>query len=127
MDDSAWRRLVTFGPTQIRLGALRAANRFLQLVSLARDISCAFDLRLWSDSSASMGISKRRGCGKVPHLETPTLWVQKAIKDKKFVVHKVPGTLNMSDTCTNHVDRGTLMKLLDRMGIRLPSGKHATV
>ena len=33
----------------------------------------AFDLRLWSEVSAALVISHRRGFGKVQHLETPTL------------------------------------------------------
>ena len=41
---------------------------------------------------------------QVRHFETPTLWVQKASEDKKFVVHKVPGQLNVLHICTNHVD-----------------------
>ena len=32
------------------------------------------------------------------HVVTPTLWVQKAIKDNKFVVDRVPGKMSMSDT-----------------------------
>ena len=43
----------------------------------------------------------------VRHLETPTLWVQTAMKDKKFVVNNVPGKLN---TCTTHANCSCMIK-----------------
>ena len=45
-------------------------------------------------------------------------WIQKAIKEKKFVANQVPGKLNISDSCMNHVNCNTMMKLLDMMGFK---------
>ena len=33
-------------------------------------------LNIWSDSSAALGICKRRGLGKVIHLAVSDMWVQ---------------------------------------------------
>ena len=49
-----------------------------------------------------------------------------ATKDKKFVVNKVTDKLNVSDTCTTHVDCSIMMKLIDSMGTRLTNETHAT-
>ena len=84
-------------------------------------VNCATkSFRLWSDGHDTPSCMR-----KVRHLETPTLWVQTQIKDKQFVVNKVLGMLSMSVICTKHVGFNTMTMLLDMVGIRLTSEKHA--
>ena len=78
---------------------VRDASRLLGAWSFGRDVCYTFDVRSWSDSSAAVDISQRRGCGGVRHVEP-----QRAIKDKKFLVNSVLEKLNMSDICTKHVE-----------------------
>ena len=60
-------------------------------------------VRVWTDSSAAMGISSRSGLGKLRHLETHTLWVQGKVKEKAFELRKVRGEVNPADLFTKHL------------------------
>ncbi len=57
-------------------GAVKGAAAGLGMKALYRDIGYQMPLRLWTDSSAAVGICSRQGLGKLKHLYTHTLWVQ---------------------------------------------------
>ena len=65
-------------------GVVRASGAALGQQSLMRDLGQDLKVRVWTDSSAAMGISARSGLGKLRHLETHTLWVQEKIRAKAF-------------------------------------------
>ena len=44
--------------------------------SLCADLGIVVDINLFSDATAAIGITKRRGLGKIRHLHTSDLWVQ---------------------------------------------------
>ena len=50
-------------------GAVKGASTCLGMKALYRDIGYALPLRLWTDSSAAVGICSRQGPGKLRHLE----------------------------------------------------------
>ncbi len=60
------------------------------------------------------------------HLETPTLWVQRALKLGRFTLVKLPGKLNCGDIGAKHVDAATMYGHLDRMSIVLVGLAHET-
>ena len=100
-------------------GAVRAASRGIGLQQLFGSLGLEKDVKIWSDSSAAIGVAQRRGCGKIRHLETPTLWVQKALRENRFSLVKTPGKLNPSDIGTKHLDWNSLAGCLERLHIRL--------
>ena len=111
---SAWNPWLTASATLlVPVGAeefydnVRGASRLLP-GSLARDLVCELELRLWCDRSAAMGILHHRVCGNVRHLGASSLWVKRAVKDKTLAVEKVQGKLNMANTETKHLDRNPL-------------------
>ena len=48
--------------------------------ALLKDLGIDVPLRVWTDSSAAIGICNRQGLGKLRHLDTHTLWVQQAVR-----------------------------------------------
>ena len=96
--------LVAPRPIALSSGEADGPGGLLGLGTWPREMSYAFDLRLLSDNPAAIGMSQRRGSEEVRHLETPTLWLQKASKDKKFVVNSVLEKWTVSDMCTKQVD-----------------------
>ena len=52
------------------------------LQSLPADMRWTLQLRVHSDASAAIGISKRRGLGKIRHLHTTDLWVQDQVRSE---------------------------------------------
>jgi hypothetical protein len=97
-------------------GVLRAAGVGLGFQSLMKDLSIPVKVRVWTDSSAAIGICARQGLGKLRHIDTHTLWVQQAVRCKRFTLHKVLGESNPADVFTKHMctkERlGSMMELL---------------
>ena len=70
--------------------------------------------------------AQRHGCGKVRHLETSTLWVQRALKLGHFSLVKLPGKLNCADLGSKHFDATTMKGHLERMNLVLVNEPHET-
>ena len=77
---------------------------------------------LLADASAGLGIASRLGIGKVRHLHTQALWLQRKVADKEISLKKIPGPENVADLPTKHVDAGTMQKLLRLMGFERREG-----
>ena len=94
-------------------GAVRGAGVGLGLQSLLRDLGQDVPVRVWTDSSAAIGISSRQGLGKLRHLDTHTLWIQHAVRAGKIDLRKVAGEVNPADLFTKHsLSRDRLMSLV---------------
>ncbi len=50
--------------------------------------------KVYTDSSAALGIAKRKGSGRVRHVDVGLLWVQEKALEKEAQYHKVKGTEN---------------------------------
>ena len=83
-------------------GVVRGAAQGLGFQALLRDLGLEVPLRVWTDSSAAIGICSRQGLGKLRHLDTHTLWVQQAVRTGRFQLRKVPGEANPADLLTKH-------------------------
>lgn len=57
-------------------------------------------LNIYLDSSAARGVFQREGVGRIRHLETKSLWVQKGLKEKKFQLMAVDTQNNAADIHT---------------------------
>ena len=72
---------------------------------------------LYVDASAAIGIAQRKGLGKVRHLDTQSLWIQDALRERRLSLEKVPGTENAGDMMTKALDSKTLEKLAQKVGL----------
>ena len=102
---------------------VKGASQALGMASLAGDFGKDVTAQVWSDSSAAIGITSRKGLGKVRHVKVQTLWVQDKMKQGDIGVHKVEGTKNMSDILTKHVDAATLTRHLAGLGFMAMHGR----
>lgn len=69
-----------------------AAPAALGMKHLARDFGRVLEARLAGDSNTAAGIGARRGVGKIHHLETRSLWLQKHITGKDIVLSRHRGS-----------------------------------
>ena len=83
-------------------GVVRGAGHGLGFQALLRDLGITAKLRLWTDSSAALGICSRQGLGKLRHIDTHTLWVQQAVRSGRFELKKIKGNENPADLLTKH-------------------------
>ena len=91
--------------------------------SLCKDLDMHMRIRLHSDATAAIGIARRRGLGKLRHLDVEDLWCQEKVRDKTIEISKVLGTDNPADVFTKYVDSATLQKALKRMGLNAEAGR----
>ena len=74
------------------------------LKNLCRDMGRDPAAHMAGDTSAASGIGARRSVGKIRHLETRTLWLQKHITETEILPKRTKGSENPSDLGTKHLD-----------------------
>ena len=115
---------VTLSSAEAELGGItKGASISMGLRSVAADLGFHWKLALFTDSTAAVGICRRRGLGKIRHLATADLWVQDRIRTGDFTLQKVLGTENVADLLTKHLDRATISKHMDALGLRCIEGR----
>ena len=72
-------------------GVAKAAGIALGKQSLMRDLGMDIRVRVWTDSSAAIGICGRSGLGKLRNVQTHTLWVQERVRTGAIKVRKANG------------------------------------
>ena len=77
-----------------------ASSEGLGLRAMMLDFAIDEIPHLFVDASAAIGICQRKGLGKIRHLDTQSLWIQDALREKRLSINKVLGTENPSDAMT---------------------------
>ncbi len=92
--------------------------------SLLSDLGVSLPLRVWTDSTATIGICGRRGLGKLRHIGTQHLWIQGRVRDGTFELRKVLGSENPADLMTKHLTGSARVPHLLRLfGCELRGGR----
>ena len=108
-------------------GVIRGAGQGLGYQALLKDVGIQLPLRVWTDSSAAIGICSRQGLGKLRHLDTHTLWIQQAVRTKRVDLRKVLGERNPADLLTKHsISRQRLDSLIELYGCKYLGGRAET-
>ena len=93
-------------------GVVRAAGTGLGFKALLTDLGVHLPLRVWTDSTATMGICGRQGLGKLRHVDTQCLWIQQRVRDGSIELRKVRGEVNPADLFTKHLPSGDRVRKL---------------
>ena len=72
-------------------GGIRGSGQGLGYQALLRDFGVEAHLRVWTGSSAAIGICSRQGLGKLRHCDTHTLWIQQAVRLGRVDLRNVDG------------------------------------
>ena len=97
---------------------VRAAAEGLGMQSIMSDLGWYPTIHLWVDSSAAKAMASRTGLGKVRHMEVKFLWLQQALRDRKFRLFKVDGKMNPADVGTKPHSWQDMKELLERIGVK---------
>ena len=107
-------------------GVVKSTGIALGYQALMRDLGVRLPVRVWTDSSASMGICGRQGLGKLRHIDTKSLWVQQKVRGGAIELRKVRGEVNPADLYTKHLSSSERVeKLLNLVGCRYADGRAA--
>ena len=80
-------------------------------------------VEVYVDSSAALAITARKGNGKLRHVRVSELWIQEVANDGTIAYKKVAGTQNAADLMTKHVTAAVAKDHIDRMNMRVESGR----
>ena len=97
----------------------------LGMQSIAKDLGFTIGVRIHSDATAALGICRRRGLGKIRHLDVTDLWCQEKVRAGAVSLHKVLGAENPADIMTKYTDRAILEKMLGLVNMKAMSGRAA--
>ena len=84
-----------------------AASEGLGLTAMAADFGMQIRANIHVDATAANGIAERKGLGKVRYLDTQSLWIQDAVRNKRVCLEKVLGSENPADMMTKHFSTGS--------------------
>ena len=78
---------------------------------------------MFTDATAAIGIARRRGMGKIRHLDVTDLWIQEKFNSKLAYLHKVLGTKNPIEIFTKYTDRAILNMALGKVNMHDVDGR----
>ena len=104
-------------------GIAAGITQGIGMQSIARDLGFKIGVRVHTDATAALGICRRRGLGKIRHLDVTDLWCQEKVRDGTVQLLKVLGSENPADIMTKYTDRQTLEKMLRLVGLSTLEGR----
>ena len=104
-------------------GLVKSASIALGAEAMALDLGVVLKPRVRYDATAGAGIANRRSVGRVRHLHTPSLWVQRYVQEGRLTLVKVLGEKNVADLGTKHLDGKRLWMFMAMMGLRSAVGR----
>jgi len=97
----------------------------LGLQSIAKDLGFDVKVRVHSDATAALGICRRRGLGKIRHLDVADLWAQDKVRSGAIELCKILGAENPADIMTKYIEKPLLEKMLLKMNMHVMEGRAA--
>lgn len=88
------------------------------MVDLCAADSSEIRLNVNCDSSSAVGFARRKGLGRVKHLELRWLWIQEEAHAKRLTVHKVDTTVNLADLFTKEFESTKFAQMRARAGMK---------
>ena len=101
----------------------KLAAEIIGIGSLVKDLGNDMKAVLYADSSAAIAISKRRGSGKLRHINIGLLWIQEKTERGDSVVKKVKGVSNPSDMMTKNVSQEKLSRYMEMVRQKIVAGR----
>ena len=115
---------VTTSSAEAELIALvKCTSESLGIKSMAQDWGQQLGVTLYADSSAALAIAKRKGAGKLRHINVSALWIQD-IQDREGAQYmKILGTENPADLMTKYLVREKADACMQRIGQEISQGR----
>ena len=89
------------------------------------DMGWKLPITVQSDGTAAIGIARRKGLGKIRHLDVTDLWIQDEVKSKQLELKQVLGADTPADIFTKYIARSIRDKALSTMSMLQMGGRPA--
>ena len=104
---------------------IQAVAETLGMLSMLKDFDWKLGGEIWSDANAAIGVIQRNGLGKIRHIDTGLLWIQRIAAQRRVTFHKVLGEDNPADLYAKYVDNQTANHHLSKSAYQTTSGRAA--
>merc|ERR1712078_731489 len=97
---------ITQSSAEAELVALvKCSSESLGIRGMLKDFGRDSSGVVYGDSSGALAITKRKGAGKLRHINVSCLWIQERIEEKELELRKVLGTNNPANMMTQYLAR----------------------
>ena len=120
------QKTVALSSGEAELTALvKASCEGLGLKALMADWGEDFDVIVYADASAALGVVGRKGAGKLRHVNIGMLWVQDKAAEEEVKYRKILGEKNPGDLMTKNNAFVVMQTHLETLKIEFPAGRAA--
>ena len=121
---SATQKSITLSSGEAELvAAVKMSTEVLGMLQLLEDWGVSREAKVYVDSSAAIGITQRKGNGKLRHVKVGMLWVQEKVEDGELQVVKVLGARNPADAMTKHLAGSRIDELMTMLSQEVRPGR----
>ena len=121
---SSTQKNITLSSGEAELvAAVKMSTELIGILQLLEDWGVKREARVYVDSSAAIGITQRRGNGKLRHVKVGMLWIQEKVENGELNITKVLGTENPADAMTKHLLGRKIQALMQKIGQEGRSGR----
>ena len=100
---------VTLSSAEAELVALvKCSTELMGIRSLLKYFGVDSEGIVYADSTAALAIAKRKGAGKMRHININCLWIQEKVDEKQLELRRVLGIKNPADMMTKYLARTPL-------------------
>ena len=118
---------IALSSAEAELTALvKTSTEAIGIMAMAKDLGKTLKTSVFADSSAAIAITKRRGNGKLRHINIGLLWVQEKELRGEIEFVKVKGEMNPADLCTKYLSRDKAHVLCSLLGQYVVVGRAET-
>ena len=93
--------------------------------SVLADFGVTVKIEIHSDATAAIGICKGQCLGRVRHLATADLWIQRKVRSWELKLFKLPGKDNPGDFMTKNNTAPEASRFMPMLGMRRLDGRLA--
>ena len=105
------------------VAAVKASAELIGVTQLASEWGHNLKGAVYVDSSAALGVVKRKGNGKLRHIRVGLLWIQEKSEEGEILYKKVRGECNPSDVMTKYLGKKVAEGHMGRMRQRFETGR----
>ena len=111
---SSTQKSVTLSSGEAELIAVvKMSTEVIGILQLAHEWGDDLTGNIYVDSSAALGIVKRKGNGKMRHIRVGQLWIQEKCENGELVYTKVAGEANPGALMTKYLTEKVVKKHMD--------------
>ena len=104
-------------------GLVRSAGQGLGLQGMLTDLGVSAPLEIYGDSEGAHAVVRRRGVGRLRHVEIQALWIQERLARGDFLLRPVRGAENPAGLFTKFVPEAQCLRCLERLGASYVEGR----